>query len=150
MYKNVGNYVFVILLVFVCLFVSYVASIPSFHTSGTTSYITEDQSPVFEYNLSSNVTKNNLSTKSSTAQSSRLTSSNRFDPTNDAFSETKKLRAFAEQGVKVGLEAEGTVSRGGIFSAQTCENFVQTAESGGAGPLTWISVLIYAVGCGSP
>ena len=53
-----GNYIFIIVLIFVFFFVGYVESIPFFHTSGTTSYINEDQSPVFEYNLSSNVTKN--------------------------------------------------------------------------------------------
>jgi len=54
---NIGFSKFVILFFVVCiLFVVFILAAPSFHTTKTTSYLTEEQTPIFEYNFSSNVT----------------------------------------------------------------------------------------------
>ncbi len=52
--KRVRNYLGIVL-VGTVLLVAFVAAAPFFHTTGTTSYLAEDQTPVFTYNFSANV-----------------------------------------------------------------------------------------------
>jgi len=54
---NRDKFYFSLFVIFIfVLSVILVAAAPSFHTSGTTSYLVEDQDPTFEYNFTSNVT----------------------------------------------------------------------------------------------
>jgi len=50
------NKFLILFLLMVIALVVLVTAAPSFHTSGTTSYLQEDQSSVFEYNFTANVT----------------------------------------------------------------------------------------------